>query len=343
MWALAFRLSAHRFMVHPAFPPCVVISLDFELRWGVHDVYGRDFSRFRESLEGGRDVVPALLERFAARGLHATWATVGALGCTGWEDYFSRAPQPPDYAKPGLRVDPRYAELDPAGELHFAPDLVRAIAATAGQELGMHTFSHLYLRESGITAADVAADLAAARALFEERYGVRPTSLVFPRNQCAFIDVVRASGIRMWRGNPGPWYYEREDSESHGSLVRALKLLDGINPLRRLAAPVSGDMTRASMFLRLNLPRPLWRSHIARIRGELGSLAPDDVFHLWFHPHNVGAATAERLSRLDTVLDMIAEHRQRGEIVSSSMGELVTRKPVAAGIRAPDGSTEGPG
>jgi peptidoglycan/xylan/chitin deacetylase (PgdA/CDA1 family) len=222
-----------------------------------------------------------------------------------------------------LRVDPRYAELDPAGELHFAPDLVRAIVETPGQELGTHTFSHLYLRENGITAEDVAADLAAARGLFEERYGVRPTSLVFPRNQCAFIDVVRASGITVWRGNPGPWYYEREDSESHGALVRALKLLDGINPLRRLAAPVSGDMTRASMFLRLGLPQALWRAHLARIRGEFAALGPDEVFHVWFHPHNLGAATAQRLSRLDEVLDLIAERQQRGELRSSTMADLV--------------------
>ena len=83
---------------------------------------------------------------------------------------------------------------------------MRSIAAATGQELGTHTFSHLYLREEGVTAHDVAADLAATAELYRERFGTVPRSLVFPRNQCAFLDVIRASTIRVWRGNQKRWY-----------------------------------------------------------------------------------------------------------------------------------------
>ena len=305
-------------------PPRFVLSLDFELRWGVHDAYGLDFSGYRANLEGGRHAVPPLLELFRQYGTHATWATVGAIGCRDWAEYFARAPRPPKYAKASLAIKPEYADLDPEGRLHFAPHLIGLVRDTPGQELGTHTFSHLYLRERGITAEDVAADLAAARALFVERFGVTPETLVFPRNQAAFIETVREAGIKVWRGNPGPWYYDCEDSEHNGLLPRALKLLDGLNPLRRQSFPVEGDMTRASMFLRLNLPPALWPLHLGRIRGELASLKSGEVFHLWFHPHNLGTDTALRLSRVEQVLEAVAERQARSNLAPTTMRNLAS-------------------
>jgi hypothetical protein len=255
--------------------------------------------------------------------VHATWAAVGALGCESWDEYFARAPQPPMYANAALRVKRQYAQLDPQGRLHFAPRLMRHILATPGQELGTHTFSHLYLREPGVSAEDVAADLAAVRGLYGERYGMAPVSLVFPRNQYAFIDIVREAGIRMWRGNQAVWYYEQEDSEHYGIVPKTLKLLDELNPLRRHAAPVERDMTRASLFLRLAVPAYLWPLHVERIRAELKALRPGQVFHFWFHPHNLGQDTQARLARVEQVLEIIAERQARGELRSCTMGELV--------------------
>lgn len=185
--------------------PKVIISLDFELRWGVHDVYGLDFSAYRENLEQVRVAIPALLKLLTAHKINATWAAVGALGCENWDEYFERAPEPPKYTNPNLAIKEQYADLDPAGALHFAPDLLDIITRTPGQELGTHTFSPLYLREEGVTADDVAADLAAVAKLYRERFDLVPRSLVFPRNQPAFLDVVRASCVKVWRGNPDAW------------------------------------------------------------------------------------------------------------------------------------------
>ena len=146
--------------------PSVVISLDFELRWGLHDRLGTNMQAYRQSLEGVQEAVPALLRLFSQRKLRATWACVGALGCAGWEDYFSRAPAPPRYHNPRLALDPRYADLDPDGRLHFAPELLQLVKDTPGQELGTHTFSHIYMQEPGITSEDVAADLRAVSQLW---------------------------------------------------------------------------------------------------------------------------------------------------------------------------------
>src|SRR5205814_1639681 len=161
-----------------------------------------------------------------------------------------RAPEPPKYHDTSLAVDPRYADVDPEGRLHFAPELVRTIHATPGQELGTHTFSHILMREPGVTADDVRADLYAVAQLSQDRFGAPPVSLVFPCNQVAFLPVVRSCGIRIWRGNEPRWYHERNERATNRLMPRARRLLGAINPLARHASPVEGDMTRASIFLR---------------------------------------------------------------------------------------------
>src|SRR5207253_9797294 len=110
-------------------------------RLGLLPRLGFSPAAYREHLENVQPVVWALLEMFAARNLRATWAAVGALACRDWDEYFARAPRPPRYQNPALAISPRYAELDRTGELHFAPELPRAIHATPGQERGTHTFS----------------------------------------------------------------------------------------------------------------------------------------------------------------------------------------------------------
>src|SRR5436190_6223431 len=54
-----------------------VISLDFELLWGVRDQ--RTIADYGANILGVRQVVPALLDLFAERNIACTWATVGLL------------------------------------------------------------------------------------------------------------------------------------------------------------------------------------------------------------------------------------------------------------------------
>ena len=310
--------------------PSVVISLDFELRWGLHDRLGTTMQAYRQNLEGVQEVVPALLRLFSHRKLRATWACVGALACASWDDYFSRAPAPPRYHNPRFALDPRHADLDPDGRLHFAPELLQLVKDTPGQEMGTHTFSHIYMQEPGIASEDVAADLQAVSLLWTERFGAPPTSLVFPRNQHAFLPVIAASSSRIWRGPEAPWFHSQNRSSTTSLLARALRLIDSVNPLVRHASHLQGDssllMTRASLFLRANLPRPAWALHLMRIRRELDRLRPGEIFHLWWHPHNLGKSIPERLGRVEQVLDLVAEKRSRGLLESQRMEDLVPVK-----------------
>src|SRR5581483_3584546 len=148
------RVPAGRYMTHRyGRAGTLVVSLDFELHWGVRDV--RRVADYRENLLGVRDAVPALLATFREFGIHATWATVGLL--------FFETKREMMAALPAVRPAYRRAELSPYGSLadvggderhdpfHFAPALVRRIAATADQEIGTHTFSPYYCLEAGQT------------------------------------------------------------------------------------------------------------------------------------------------------------------------------------------------
>jgi len=147
-------------------------------------------------------------------------------------------------------------------------------------------------------------------------------SLVFPRNQVAFLSVIRSYDIRMWRGNEVGWYHDCNDIGRNHLRARALRLADAVSPWVRHARPVEGDMVRASLFLRTNLPKPAWALHCARIRQELDALQAPEVFHLWWHDHNFGPQLEQRLARVEQVLDMIAERCDRGLLVSRAMGDF---------------------
>src|SRR3954467_3547435 len=314
----------------------LVVSLDFELRWGVRD--RPDVERYGANLLGARQVVPRLLERFAAAGIAAPWATVGMLFCESREDLMERRPaRLPSYDDP--RLSP-YGELEQlgAGEdddpLHFAPSLVRQIAASPAQEVATHTFSHFYCLERGQTAADFEADLVAAVDVAQAA-GVELRSIVFPRNQVnpTYLPICARHGLTAFRGNQlGPMYTARSEAGTT-RLHRIGRLLDayppGARPARGSAPARCAGLVDvpASRFLR---PRPHAPALAAfeplklrRVFGELERAARTGaVYHLWWHPHNFGTDQERHLAQLDAVLARFARLRTEHGMRSLTMAQV---------------------
>lgn len=77
----------------------LVISLDFELFWGMQDC--STLEEYQDHVLGGRQAIPKLLDLFQKHGIHATWATVGfqfAHTFNEVQKYF-----PPDELRPSYR------------------------------------------------------------------------------------------------------------------------------------------------------------------------------------------------------------------------------------------------
>ena len=326
-------------------PPfgALVISLDFELHWGVRDKRSVD-GPYRENLLGARQAIPQILDLFEEFGVAATWATVGFL--------FAKNRLERDEFSPSLRPQYKNAKLDPYSEptgdnedddpMHYAPSLIARIAKTPKQEIATHTFSHYYCQEPGETREAFAADIASAIAI-GRRYGFDIRSIVFPRNQfrAGYETVLKEAGITCYRGNEPNWMYRPRPRGEETLAVRAPRLLDGYISLsgpkfirwEEITQANGIHDVRASMFLRPYSPqrKGLEPIRLRRIAGGIRAAAKNrGIFHLWWHPHNFGKNIAENLDFLRSVLKVFAEQRQVHGMQSLSMIEAASLAPAVS-------------
>lgn len=321
----------------------LVISLDFELHWGVRD-HVRPHDPYRRNLLGARSAVIRLLDLFAEYEIAATWATVGYLFARDREELrsFSPAVRP---AYRDERLDP-YRESIGAGEeedpLHFAPSLVQAVLDTPRQELATHTYSHYYCLEPGQSPEAFAADLASAVAIARRR-GIELVSIVFPRNQHnpAYDAILAQHGIRCFRGNQQAWMYDpRKRGRAATLLVRAGRLVDGVLPLAGMhtypfsrlvgTGPVN---VPASYFVRPLGERPSALGALGqrRLRSAVRHAARrGEIVHLWWHPHNFGVATDRNIDGLRSILEVYRACRAEYGMRSVSMAQLAYEATEAA-------------
>lgn len=314
-------------------PGRFVISLDFELLWGVRDHADRD--AYGANILGAREAIPRILDAFSEAGISATWATVGFLFCESKEELLSVLPEErPAYDEPRLS---NYAYLDEVGKderrdpYYFAASLIERIRKTPGQEIGTHTFSHFYCLEAGATVAAFDADLSAAQEIAGRR-GVTVKSIVFPRNQFAAenLKVCEDRGIQVYRGNPAGWAYRSANTRQQTPLRRAMRLLDAHTGV--LGSHVFGSSPssapaedRASRFLRPCAGR-LARLHPLHVRtvcrGMTQAARTGQSFHLWWHPHNFGRDLEANMNALEIVLNHYRALRAEYGMQSRSMTSL---------------------
>ena len=313
----------------------LVISLDFELHWGVRA--DLTVSQYRSNLLGVRDAIPSILSLFRRYTVHATWATVGMLFYATKADLLRGLPaERPAYED--RRLDP-YRDLGEIGDsegddpFHYGASLLRQIAATPGQEIATHTFSHFFCLEHGASVPAFNDDLAAAQAAADP-YDVRLTSLVLPGNQVGdeFVSVAERRGLSTYRGNPDSWLYRASARDEQGLVRRGARLIDAYVPLSGSNAytlePALPDRILdipASRFLRPYIPRllRLEQLRIVRITSDIEHAARHDrVYHLWWHPHNFGADVPKNIAVLETILRTFADVRERHGMQSLGMAEL---------------------
>jgi len=325
----------------------LVISLDFELHWGVRDKCSPD-GPYRDNLLGARKAIPQILDLFEEFDVAATWATVGFLFAESRrerEDF--SPPVRPQYVD--QRLDPY---VEPTGEdedadpLHFAAGLIARIAKHPKQEIATHTFSHYYCQEPGETREAFAADLSSAVAIAES-HGIRLHSIVFPRNQFrpGYEEILKKAGISAYRGNEPHWMYRPRKRSEETLAVRAPRLLDHYVSLSgskvvgwdEVLQPNGLCDVRSSMFLR---PYSVQRRGLESVRlrricsGIREAAERRGIFHLWWHPHNFGAHTRDNLDFLRNVLEVFSECRLTHGMKSLSMAgvaKIATGNPSAAG------------
>lgn len=308
----------------------LVISLDFELVWGLFDhIHLQDkVSYFDTTL----NVIPKLLEAFEKHSIHVTWATVGMLFNENWDEWFANKPLlEPTYINQNLNPY-RYGEQHRKSgfdRFFFAPHLIKAIQSVNGQEMGTHTYSHYYCLEKGQTKAQFDADIKQAVAL-ANKFSIILKSLVFPRNQFnpSYVEVCELHHIKTVRTNPIAWYW---DASSPDTLTTKLvRTGDAYFPLGKKSyalgtiQPSTVVEQAASRFFRPQHSQNLFNTaRIHRIKNEIIQAAKNgEVYHLWWHPHNFGVDSAGAMKALNQLLQVFQHCQQTYGMESLSMHEF---------------------
>lgn len=313
-----------------------IISLDFELYWGVRDKETID--SYGANIRGVHQMLPKLLELFHIYHIKATFSTVGFLFFDNKDGLIKNLPnEKPTYKEQHL--SPYNDNFKSVGEnekldpYHFGTKLIRNIQNYPEQEIGTHTFSHYYCLEPGQTSLAFKADLVAAQNI-ANNYGLKLTSLIFPRNQFnnEYLQICKENGIICYRGNEKSWLYQARNIMQETLFRRAMRIIDAyinisghncysdnemrgdylINiPSSRFLRPYSHRL-RSLDILRLN-----------RIKSGMTYAAENNLtYHLWWHPHNFGVNQTENFKFLSKILDHYIYLNSKFNFQSYTMSEL---------------------
>lgn len=315
-----------------------IISLDFELMWGVRDK--KTIENYGKNILGVQQVIPRLLLAFEDHNVKATFATVGLLFCKNKAELLGNLPLSlPNYINKSL--SPYLGYFDLVGEnsnidlYHFAPTLINQILNYPKNEIGTHTFSHYYCLEKGQILDNFVADIKNAEKLAKQ-INVKLTSLVFPRNQFndEYLQICRELGIICVRGNEHSWLYKARNAENESMIRRALRLLDAyIN--------ISGYNCYSDEFLKSKYPIDIPSSRflrpyssklklfegmrLLRITSAMTYAAKTGkTFHLWWHPHNFGINQDKNFTFLNKILNHFNNLNCKYNFESYTMSELAT-------------------
>lgn len=311
-----------------------VISLDFEIHWGVSDHH--TIETYNENLRNVPTIVRRSLQLFEKNKIHATWATVGMLFCHDKNELFSyvKPEHRPAYIKKGIS---NYEIAEQAGEnekedpYHYAPSIIHQIRNTPGQEIATHTFSHYYCLEPGQSPEAFAHDLEAAKTV-AQREDIVLKGIVFPANQFeqSHIEKCKQAGLIYYRGNYPSWMYQLKAKAEEGLWKRFCRLMDfyfPVNGSRYVEASIMNGMINipSSCFLRpysrkLSFMEGL---RLGRMKKEMTAAAKKKkIYHLWWHPHNFGRDMEKNFGILEKLLAHYQVLKTKYDMQSLSMGEV---------------------
>ena len=195
--------------------------------------------------------------------------------------------------------------------------------ATPEQDIGSHTYSHVNCAECSPQEMNKELELCLPEA---EKIGISLSSFVFPYNVEGKHDIIRSYGFRAYRGVEPIWYQNLPQvfkGPQHllgqylaltPPTVIPLKMANGL-------INIPGSMLYLSMEgIRRYIP--LSRRILKARRGIDRAVGCGEVFHLWFHPSDLGYKTDVLLEGLNDILRYAASLRDKKLIRILNMREI---------------------
>lgn len=315
-----------------------IISLDFELHWGVFDAF--TLEQYQSNLDNVRIVIKRLVELSNKYNIKLTFATVGFLFAPDKETIKRFMPKSiPNYTNQNLNP---FKLIDSIGSnendapLHYAKSVIEFIKKDGNHEIGSHTFSHYNCLASGQNTSDFNDDLIAAKRIANDM-GIELNSIVFPKNQVnqKYLEICKNNGITNYRGTENHFLYNPNHKKKNFVLFhRALRLIDGYfnisgyhtYAIKNLKPDDIGLINLpSSRFLRPFIPRLSFLEYLKtkRIKKAMRHAAVNnDLFHLWWHPHNFGADMDINFNNLENIFKTYADLNKKYQFESVTMTGL---------------------
>ncbi|MEI9956293.1 MAG: polysaccharide deacetylase family protein [Ferruginibacter sp.] len=310
-----------------------IISLDFELLWGVWDVTNKE--KYGDNILGVKEVIPKLITLFDQYNFKATFAIVGFLLAKNRPELLNAIPTTlPNYSNQAYNVYKKEITVTGNDEkddpYHFGYSLVQQLKESV-HEIGSHTFCHYYCLEEGQTENEFDADVKAFNKIAALN-NINIKSIVFPRNQVneEYLGILTKNGINIYRGNPTSWIYKPRKFAAELPFIRLCRLLDTYLPIsgyntykikKELDLPCN---IVASRFLKPYNKNLAWLEKIKlhRIMNEMTRAAKkNEMYHLWWHPHNFGTNITENFANLTIILDHYKKLQKKYGFANYTMSE----------------------
>ena len=305
-------------------PARFILSFDCEGKWGVADILSPAFhsSLTDEKLKAAYGAIVDVLDEFA---IPATFAFVGAFAQPSAK--FSEisdglralAKRVPEYLGPALD------DIDHGSQQGWHGDweVERAATSRTVHEIALHGMTHVPWTD--VDAAFVNVELAMWRSMTGPVRGA--TTVVYPRNAVAHLDLLATAGIEGYR-------------EARPSASRMRSLLSEFNiwasadidrPIKNALVPIpAGFFINWQHGLRRVVPRALSARRAAHVLST--SKRDDGVAHFWIHPENFASAPTT-INLLRDLLKLVADRRESGDCVVLTQAQYCAEQQ--GGGRAP--------
>ncbi len=316
-----------------------VITLDYEIHWGVFDAMSLD--AYGANLRNVNTVIDRLLILCDKYQVKITFATVGMLFADSKKSLEKYNPSDtPSYDNNSLNT---YDLMKGVGideqndELHYAKSTIQKIKQNGLHEIGTHTYSHYNCLAQGQTLEQFKADIIAAKEIAKPM-DIMVQSIVFPKNQVndAYLKVCYENGIKSYRGTEESAIYNTKSSPLKKKLVPLIRLGRLIDGYLNLTGHNTYNVEKLNANNEiLNLPssrflRPfhsklsfLEALKVKRIVKSMRHAAKNnELFHLWWHPHNFGADMDKNFENLEEIFNAYTDLNISHNFESKTMTEL---------------------
>jgi len=324
-----------------------VLSLDFEKHWGVFDK--RSVESYKRNLENVDSVISKLLELADNYDIKLTFATVGFLFAKNKDELIKFSPKnKPNYLNKKRSPYPLIDSIknnDQDDPFHYALNSIEEIKSNGSHEISTHTFCHYYCHESGQTIQQFEDDLKSSIKIAKSK-DINIESIVFPRNMIRsnkeadkpYLDICYKHHIKSFRGKEKAFFQNIHTTKFYKNwyLFKILRLIDSYFNI------TSYNTYKVELFYKkdspLNLPssrflRPYSKTlnfletlKIRRINKAMTYAAKhNEMFHLWFHPHNFGTNKKENFSNLEKVFKQYKALNSKYNFESETMSGLTKK------------------